>query len=177
MKQIFLTPLFILILLLAACDTGPNSGRGFSLPEGNVDKGRATIDELKCNACHSVGDIERLTGSEGHDIDIRLGGQTTVINTYGDFVTSLITALALTAASNLFIDPPEGHVVPLKWQLGIGVFLFLAVAVVLIGLFRDFNKTPVPHVELDEVAEEAAQLKKVNLPDEILSGNPPKPKD
>ena len=90
MKQIFLTPLFILILLLAACDTGPNSGRGFSLPEGNVDKGRATFVELKCNACHSVGDIELITGSEGHDIDIRLGGQTTVIKTYGDLVTSVI---------------------------------------------------------------------------------------
>ena len=24
-------------------DIGPNSGRGFSLPEGNVDKGRATF--------------------------------------------------------------------------------------------------------------------------------------
>jgi len=43
MKQIFLTPLFLLILLLAACDIDPNSGRGFSLPEGNVDKGRETF--------------------------------------------------------------------------------------------------------------------------------------
>ena len=66
---------------------------------------------------------------------------------------------------------------PLKWQFGIAVFLFMSVVIVLVGLVRDFNKTPVPHVELDEVAEEAAQLKKVNMPDEILSGNPPKPKD
>ena len=93
------------------------------------------------------------------------------------FVTVLITGLALMAAYNLFIDPPEGHVVPLKWQFGIAVFLFMSVVIVLVGLVRDFNKTPVPHVELDEVAEEAAQLKKVNMPDEILSGNPPKPKD
>jgi len=49
------------------------------------------------------------------------------------------------------------------------------VSIVLVGLVRDFNKTPVAHVEIDEVAEEVAQLKKVNLPDEILSGNPPKP--
>ena len=90
MKQIFLTPLFILILLLTACDLGPNSGRGFSLPEGNIDKGRATFVELECNACHSVGDIERLTGNEGLDIDIKLGGEVTVIKTYGDLVTSVI---------------------------------------------------------------------------------------
>jgi len=93
------------------------------------------------------------------------------------FVTFLITGLALMAAYNLFIDPPEGHVVPLRWQIGIGVFLLVSVVIVLIGLFLDFNKTPVPHVELDEVAEEAAQLKKVNMPDEILSGDPPRPKD
>ena len=90
MKQIFLTPLFILILLLTACDLGPNSGRGFSLPEGNIDKGRATFVELECNACHSVGDVERLTGNEGLDIDITLGGEVTVIKTYGDLVTSVI---------------------------------------------------------------------------------------
>jgi len=90
MKQVFLTPLFLLILLLTACDIGPNSGRGFSLPEGNVDKGRATFVELECNACHSVDDIERIAPSEGPDIDIRLGGQTTVIKTYGDLVTSVI---------------------------------------------------------------------------------------
>lgn len=90
------------------------------------------------------------------------------------FVTALITGLALAAAYNLFIDPPEGHVVPLKWQIGIAVFLLVSVSIVLVGLVRDFNKTPVAHVEIDEVAEEVAQLKKVNLPDEILSGNPPK---
>ena len=90
MKQIFLTPLFILTLLLAACDIGPNSGRGFSLPEGNLDKGRATFVELECNACHTVGDIERITGNEGLDINIQLGGEVTVIKTYGDLVTSVI---------------------------------------------------------------------------------------
>jgi len=90
MKQFFLTPLSILILLLAACDIGPNSGRGFSLPEGNIDKGRATFVELECNACHSVGDIERITGNEGLDINISLGGEVTVIKTYGDLVTSVI---------------------------------------------------------------------------------------
>ena len=90
MKQIFLTPLFILVFLLASCDFGVNSGRGFSLPEGNVDKGRATFLELECNACHSVGDIERVAGSEGPDINVKLGGRVTSIKTYGDLVTSVI---------------------------------------------------------------------------------------
>jgi sulfur-oxidizing protein SoxX len=90
MKQIFLIPLFILFFLLASCDLGPNSGRGFSLPEGNIEKGRATFVELECNACHSVGDIEHVAGSEGSDINIKLGGQVTTVKTYGDLVTSVI---------------------------------------------------------------------------------------
>jgi len=90
MKQIFLIPLFILFFLLASCDIGPNSGRGFSLPEGNVDKGRTTFVELECNACHSVGDIERVAGLEGPDINVKLGGRVTAVKTYGDLVTSVI---------------------------------------------------------------------------------------
>ena len=90
MKQIFLIPLFILFFLLASCDFGPNSGRGFSLPEGNVDKGRTTFVELECNACHSVGDIERVAGRDGPDINVKLGGQVTTVKTYGNLVTSVI---------------------------------------------------------------------------------------
>jgi len=89
-KQVFLIPLFILFFLLASCDFGPNSGRGFSLPEGNVDKGRTTFIELECNACHSVGDIERVAGREGPDINIELGGRVTTVKTYGNLVTSVI---------------------------------------------------------------------------------------
>jgi hypothetical protein len=90
MKQIFLIPLLILILLLAACDTGPNTGRGFSLPEGDAERGRATFIELECNTCHSTADIERIAVSEAPDINIKLGGEVTVIKTYGDLVTSVI---------------------------------------------------------------------------------------
>jgi sulfur-oxidizing protein SoxX len=90
MKTIFLIPLFSLFFLLASCDYGPNSGRGFSLPEGNVDKGRSTFVELECDACHSVGDIERVAGREDPNINVVLGGRTTAIKTYGDLVTSVI---------------------------------------------------------------------------------------
>jgi len=90
MKQIFLIPLFILFSLLASCNYGPNSGRGFSLPEGSVDKGRATFVELECNTCHSVGDIEHVAGHEGPDINVALGGQVAAVKTYGDLMTSVI---------------------------------------------------------------------------------------
>lgn len=90
MRRIFLTPLFLLFLILASCDIGPNSGRGFSLPEGSVEAGRVTFVELECNSCHSVGDIERVAGREGPDINVRLGGPVSSVKTYGDLVTSVI---------------------------------------------------------------------------------------
>ena len=90
MRQLFLTPLFLSFLFLASCDFGPNSGRGFSLPEGNVDAGRATFVELECNACHSVGDIEHVAGRDDLDINVPLGGPVTAIKTYGNLVTSII---------------------------------------------------------------------------------------
>ena len=90
MRRIFLNPLIILLFLLASCDFGPNSGRGFSLPEGDVEKGHATFVELGCNTCHSVGDIEHVARAEEPDINIRLGGNVSVVKTYGDLVTSVI---------------------------------------------------------------------------------------
>jgi sulfur-oxidizing protein SoxX len=90
MKRILLTPLFLLLLILASCDFGPNTGHGFSLPEGNVEAGRATFVELECNRCPSAGDIERVAGREGPDLNVMLGGPVTSVKTYGDLVASVI---------------------------------------------------------------------------------------
>ena len=92
-------------------------------------------------------------------------------------VTVAVVGLAAWAAHSLFIAPPEGMKVPTKWLVGIGVFLAISVALVILGLLRDFNKTPVPMSVMDEIEEEAefqrAQMEA--MPDETLSGNPPKP--
>ena len=74
--------------------------------------------------------------------------------------------------------PPEGNAVPLRWQIGIGIFLGGAVLLVIYGLIRDFNKTPTPISEMDEIEEEADIMKRQTggVPDEILSGDPPKKK-
>lgn len=73
-------------LLLAAC--GPKSPLGFSLPDGNVDRGRQAFVDLRCASCHEI---------EGLDIAYReglarvtLGGPTTRIKTYGELVTSIV---------------------------------------------------------------------------------------
>jgi len=76
-------------LTLAACDIGPKSSVGFTLPDGNVDQGRSNYITFRCNTCHSNDQVEQLEGSSA-DISVSLGGETTRIRTYGELVTSII---------------------------------------------------------------------------------------
>lgn len=76
-----------LLLAVSGCDT---QSRGFALPNGNVEQGKAAFVELACNECHSVANsVEKL--SNGHpEIHFKLGGPVTRVKTYGDLVTSII---------------------------------------------------------------------------------------
>ncbi len=80
----------IVIILIAGCEVGPNTGKGFSLPEGDVSKGRVAFIELKCNICHSIGDIEQFPSNDQDLPRIKLGGSVSGIKTYGELVTSVI---------------------------------------------------------------------------------------
>ena len=92
-----------------------------------------------------------------------------VRKTFDVLVTALIVGLASTAAYTLFADPPENSVVPLRWQIGIGVFLAASVVIVVIGLFRDFNRESKVTRETDPAMDD--------IPEEIITGDPPKPED
>lgn len=83
------TLLVILVsILLAACD--PQS-RGFSLPPGDIDRGRVTFVELGCPQCHRVvGDDQLGLKNPDAQMQVDLGGRVTRVNTYGDLVTSVI---------------------------------------------------------------------------------------
>jgi sulfur-oxidizing protein SoxX len=73
--------------LLQACN--PES-RGFNLPPGNAENGKSTFTRLGCNNCHSVDGVVEWNGGDESPINIRLGGPTTRVKTYGDLVTSII---------------------------------------------------------------------------------------
>ena len=78
------------LIALAGCEQSPNTGKGFSLPEGNAANGKIAYVELACNRCHSVADIEQVP-SEGLELpNVKLGGTVLSIKTYGDLVTSII---------------------------------------------------------------------------------------
>lgn len=77
-------------LSLTACDTGPDSPRGFSLPEGNADKGQLVLLKHQCLACHSVeGTVDEAIEPE-LELRVQLGGQATKVTTYAELVTSII---------------------------------------------------------------------------------------
>ncbi len=74
------------IVLAAGCTP---EGRGFKLPDGDAERGKATFVELACNDCHTIGDVERVADSSS-ELEIRLGGPVSRVKTYGELVTSVI---------------------------------------------------------------------------------------
>lgn len=90
MKHTYILLVGLAIISLAACEPQPNTGRGFSLPEGDVSMGKTTFIELACNTCHSIADIEQLPLDDKSLPLVKLGGSINVIKTYGELVTSII---------------------------------------------------------------------------------------
>jgi mono/diheme cytochrome c family protein len=77
-------------LLCLACVPDPKSPEGFSLPDGDPQRGQATFVRLQCHACHTVSGIEfEKLESAGEPI-VALGGVTPRVRTYGDLVSSII---------------------------------------------------------------------------------------
>ena len=77
-------------LFMVACDAGPKSSLGFRLPEGNIEKGKATFQELKCHLCHTVAGTELPPPDVPPPVMVNLGGQVRNVRTYGELVTSII---------------------------------------------------------------------------------------
>lgn len=80
----------VLTMALAGCVPGPTSGKGFTLPAGDVERGRTAFVELKCHACHSVDGVELPEVEAELKPAVRLGGKVPRISTYGELVTSVI---------------------------------------------------------------------------------------
>jgi len=79
---------FILLcggVLIGSCN---EQARGFALPAGDIEEGKATYKRLACNECHSISEIEWKGGSDS--LKIHLGGEVSTQKSYGDLVTSVI---------------------------------------------------------------------------------------
>jgi L-cysteine S-thiosulfotransferase len=90
-SPIVLGSALVTLALLAGCDAGPKSGRGFVFPEGDADRGRQAFVELKCHECHRVDRVEGLPApTVAPDKVVLLGGEVYSLRTYGDLVTAVI---------------------------------------------------------------------------------------
>ncbi|MBT8183247.1 MAG: hypothetical protein KJN76_00285 [Eudoraea sp.] len=71
--------------LISSCN---EQARGFALPAGDIEEGKATYKRLACNECHSISEIAWKGGNDS--LNILLGGDVSIEKSYGDLVTSVI---------------------------------------------------------------------------------------
>ena len=128
------TPLLAAVLtlaLLAGCDSGAKSGRGFVFPEGNVARGQKAFVELKCHECHrvdGVADLPALTVTPPEKV-VLLGGEVPSLRTYGELVTAVIhpsqsrTAGALGPAGKDVVMPQVNETMTVVQMLDLVTFL------------------------------------------------------
>jgi mono/diheme cytochrome c family protein len=90
-KSIFWLLMTVALSVTSGCATSPKSGKGFTLPEGDAQAGKANFISLRCNACHKIDGVDHIP-AEGWESEppIALGGEVTRIETYGELVTSII---------------------------------------------------------------------------------------
>ncbi|MGD9857942.1 MAG: c-type cytochrome [Planctomycetaceae bacterium] len=74
----------------AGCEAGPQSGKGFTLPEGNAAAGKEVFVAFNCHECHTVSGVELPQPEQVAEKQVRIGGEVTRIQTYGELVTSVI---------------------------------------------------------------------------------------
>lgn len=75
-KSLFLLPL-VLSLNLLGCNPGPESPRGFSLPQGDVVKGEKVFIQYQCLACHNLEGVDYETVNKEFEPPVLLGGTST----------------------------------------------------------------------------------------------------
>jgi hypothetical protein len=79
------------LLWLTGCEPRAQTGRGFALPEGSVERGKTAFIELKCTTCHRVDGLEDLPPpSQTVAHPVLIGGEVAKVRSYGDLVTAII---------------------------------------------------------------------------------------
>lgn len=80
-----------LILLTAGCTSEQKSARGFRLPDGDADRGRAVFAEMKCHSCHRVYHHDEFPAPTAEpSVPMALGGRFARVPGDGELVTAII---------------------------------------------------------------------------------------
>ena len=84
---------------------GAKSGRGFHLPDGEVEKGRTAFIQLGCNQCHTVEGVDLPAHAVPGPVQVKLGGKVYRVKTYGQLVTSIIDPAHIVAMGFATFSP------------------------------------------------------------------------
>ena len=91
MKYLMFCILAFVTFGLISCDLGPQSPKGFSLPDGNSEDGKLVFLKYQCLVCHHINDVEPPSDlNDNPNISVHLGGKSTKVKTYADLLTSVI---------------------------------------------------------------------------------------
>ena len=90
MKAPHITSVITVATILTGCSPSPESARGFRLPDGNADAGRAAFVALQCYGCHRIVGEVFPDGGSSERFEVTLGGTASRVGTYGELVTSII---------------------------------------------------------------------------------------
>jgi len=74
--------------LLSACSGDPRSAAGFSLPEGDAERGRSLFVDYGCNACHAVEGVPRAEDTA--PVTVELGGRVSRVKSYGELLSAIV---------------------------------------------------------------------------------------
>jgi len=90
-KFYLITALLAILAIGSSCKDRPaRMGKGFRLPEGNVENGRQAFQQLKCNHCHSVAGVDLPKPTAALEAQFELGGEVRRVKSYGELVTAII---------------------------------------------------------------------------------------
>lgn len=91
-----------------------------------------------------------------------------VRKTFDILATVLLVGLMAMLVPVLLDTSEGGSALPTVWRVGLGLGMAFSTLVLIRSLICDFNTTPTPVVESSDPADD------VELPPEVLTGNPPK---
>lgn len=77
-------------LLFISCSTDRKSSAGFSLPDGDPERGRAVFVALQCHACHTVAGGGVPAPVTKPSVPVVLGGKVYHARTDGELVTAVV---------------------------------------------------------------------------------------
>jgi L-cysteine S-thiosulfotransferase len=85
------TTRLLVLMGMGACLAGCSSKyEGFTLPQGNAERGKADFVAFRCYDCHRVSGVDLPTSEEPNQVIVELGGEVARVRDYDDLVTAII---------------------------------------------------------------------------------------